>query len=172
MASTEQTINWLDAFEATVEAMAETLADKKKLEGMTKTKFLGSSFNVEAYRERKRLWRQVRKKFISFGLECSEDLTFEGAMQKPVGVGGGMEWVMVAADLKVYHTEESQIPVVFPGDEAQCAMNFIAFFLESLSKGVDPSQYVKSVLMAQGITSSEQFEANREKFHISNPWKD
>ncbi len=162
--ATKSTEEWLDCFWVTVEVMAESLANRKKMERMTKTKLVGPLFNLEAYQERRKVWKRVRQKFLSFGLECCDDLSWEGAVQNPRG-----EWVVVGP-LKVYHTEDSQVPVIFIGDEAQLAMNFLSFLLASLTQGVKPEVYVRSVLHDQGITSYEEFEAHKDKFLITNPF--
>lgn len=162
--TTKSTEEWLDCFWVTVEVMAESLADRKKMERMTKTKLVGPLFDLECLQHRRALWKRVRKKFIGFGLECCDDLSWEGARPLPSG-----DWV-VTGPLKVYHTEDSVIPVVFEDDEAQLAMNFISFLAASLTKGVKPEVYVRSVLREQGIDSYEAFEANRDKFLIENPF--
>lgn len=164
------TQDWLDAFWGTIEIMAETMADKKKTEAKFRQKVDSVLYDHESYLKRREIWKRVRRKFLGLGLECCDDLTFENADRDSAG-----NWI-THGDLRVYHTEESEIPVVFPGEEAQMAMNFISFFLTSLTQGTNPKQYVKSVLFKQGIRSHADFEALRAKrgdeLLISNPWDD
>lgn len=162
--ATPTTRQWVDAFFGSMEIVADLLADRQKIQAQFNTTIHGKTFDLEAYRERRDVWRRVKTKILSLGLDV-ESLEFEGATKNASG-----DWIVVdPKGLAVYH-EGDQTAMIFNGDEAQCMMNFLAFFLASAQQGIDPKSYVRGVLGEQGIDRTN-FHLYRDKLAISNPWE-
>lgn len=163
MAVTPSTQQWIDAFFGSMEVVAETLADQQKVQQQFDGKLHGKQFDLESYRLRRDVWKRVKAKIVSLGLDI-DTLEFQGAVQQ------GNDWIVTdPKGLAVYH-EGDNTPMRFTGDEAQCMMNFLAFYLASMNQGINPKAYVRGVLGQQGI-DRDNFHLYRDKFAITNPWE-
>jgi len=62
-------------------------------------------------------------------------------------------------------------PLKLTGDEARAATTFLTW-VDQNQQAFDPIHYTKMILARSGIKSSADFEANKDKMTITNPWAD
>jgi len=166
------TVQWLDAFFSTMETICGVLGDRAEFNrqfGGAIEANEGTMFDKDAYRGRKIVWKKTREYLESFDIS---EIEFEGAQNGPAGVQFNAKGDIVVTDPKglALFRENENARMVIPHPEAQCAANFLTFYIESYSKGVDPRQYVRSVLHNSGITR-ENFHEHSDKLAITNPWE-
>lgn len=158
-----EAIQWFDAFVASTEAAAEVMADKDKVEQMTAGKAQQASFDIEAYRNRKAIWKRVRGKLMGFHA-CLADIEFDGCEMKENGD------IYPTGPVRFYKGLEPLAGLVFPSDEAVVICNFLTFYFDAYKKSIRPEVYIQSILMHQGITA-ENFDQYKDKLLIDNPWE-
>ena len=155
--------HWLNAFFATMEVVAEQMSDQSKMQEATNSK-VGKSFDMDAYRERRRLWAETRRIFTA---EVSDLDKVEMVGANPNNKG---ELVLIANVLRVFRHPFDPSPLTFHPPLAHTVLNFLSFYMAAATQGVNPQEYVRACLVEKGITK-DNWHQHKDRLAITNPWE-
>ncbi len=163
---TRTTRQWIDMYSLILDRLAEGLADPKKLYahlGISEEAGanIPHAMSVKKYKESRDSWNKVKDVMLLFGLEIGEDLLLAPETVLSDKAWNDNPWLEVSRPGDV-------TPLKFFGREAQTALGFISFFINTCDQ-VDPNKRVKRHLEAQGITK-ENFFQEVGLMGISDPW--
>lgn len=166
--ATRRSQDWIDAFFNSCEVAAAAIADKQKFQkGAGRN--MPMAFDMEAYRHRSEVWRRVRKELITFGFDV-EEVDFRGLEPNPSDPSR-LRFNSKKGVVELFHSSESQHPIIFQGDDAVVVKHFLEFYLSAYHQGTDPREYTKKLLIHQGITR-DNFAQHKDKLLINNPWEE
>jgi hypothetical protein len=146
---------------AAAQAAADALADgwsgkKEALENLANQKrvleFL-DRFDWEAYKEHRSTWRRVRLEFLLTMFDLRREIAFNTP----------------ADGITRISQRGCGAPLRVTGNEAKVALAFLQW-VDANQQNFDPLNYTKQILARSGIKSSADFEANKAKMTITNPW--
>jgi hypothetical protein len=148
---------------AAAQRAADAIADgwpgkKEALENLANQKRVLETidrFDWEAYKSTRATWKRVRTELLRTSFDLRQEITFNT----------GNDGI----------TRVSQrgcgAPLKLTGDEARAATTFLTW-VDQNQQAFDPIHYTKMILARSGIKSSADFEANKDKMTITNPWAD
>jgi hypothetical protein len=166
-----KTEDWIDLYSLVLDRLAEFLADPQKRAaklGITQAELaaqkerLPNKMDMEKYRELCSSWKNVARDLRTFGLALGDDLQLAPLMQdmaKP-------EWQQQPW-LEVFRGNDK--PLRFYGRDALTALGFFNFFIQQCDQ-VDPTDRIKTMLTAQGITK-DNFREKMFGTAVRNPWE-
>lgn len=163
--TTKDTLNWLDAWEMTTEIIAEHWSNPQHMIAVTGMKGELPPFDVKRYRVFRESVIKVKKLIIDYGLNLGDELSVEGVEINPK-TGD----VMPTGPVKLYPSETAIVPIEFRDMDAGVIAHLLTWYLAASKQGTDPQAYTRRVLAHQGVKSWGDFEANKDKFLIQNPF--
>lgn len=110
-------------------------------------------FDLHRHKQVMARWNACKRKLIATGWDLSADIGFE---QQPDG------------RFKVWQADERG-GEIFAQEDGHALMAFLKFVHDTSTK-VDPVEYTKQMLAAQGITE-QNFDQYKDQLAITNPWK-
>lgn len=146
---------------AAAQSAADALADgwsgkKEALENLANQKrvleFI-DRFDWDAYKDYRSAWKRVRGELLLTSFDLRQPITFDtgnDGITRLSQRGGGA-------------------PLRLTGKEATVAVEFLQW-VDQNQQQFDPLHYTKMILERSGIRSSSDFEANKDKMTITNPW--
>ena len=155
--------HWLNAFFATMEVVAEQMADKKRMQEQTNSN-VGDSYDHEAYKARRVLWKELQRIFTIEFTDLDE-VQVSGATQNIKG-----ELVLKGNSVKIFRGNLDIKPLVLYQPLAQLALNLLSFYMAAATQGVNPQAYVQSCLAQRGI-NKDNWHQHKDKLAITNPWE-
>jgi hypothetical protein len=110
-------------------------------------------FDWEAFKDYRAAWKRVRAELLRTSFDLRQSITFT------TGDDG----------ITRLSQRGCGAPLRLTGREATVAVEFLRW-VDASQQQFDPLHYTKMLLARSGIRSSSDFEANKDKMAITNPW--
>lgn len=166
-----ETLNFLEMVRLKFEFTAQELANPKKMQEITGVRF-ATGYDHERYRQFKAAIERCCRKLIENDVELNDNLNLQGV--RPISEPPLMRFEVVpgARVIHVFPSDLSIHSVIFSDAEEMEALAYIlTVWQNAWMQGVDPEAAVRARLAEQGITTWEDFEANKERMQlIRNPF--
>jgi hypothetical protein len=164
----EQTRNFLEMVQVKFEFTAEELANPQLIFRTTGIKFQ-TGYDHERYKAFSAAIKRVCHKISDCSIELDERLNIEGL--QPRRDGPLMQFVPSGGPVRLYRSDLDIHPEVFTDEYEVPALAYIlTMWQNSFMQQVDPEVLIRERLKQHGIFNWADFEANRERLMITNPF--
>lgn len=142
------------AFDAIVEGATGKEDARAALENQKQVLDFIDRFDWEAFKTQRATWKRVRAELLQTSFDLRQEITFNNGNDGITRIG----------------QRGTGSPLKVTGAEAQVAVAFLTWVSDN-QRTIDPLHYTRTILARSGIKSYADFEANKDKFSITNPWK-
>lgn len=169
MACSRSTENFLDMVQMKFEFTAQELANPRLIAQATGLRF-ATGYDHERYRHFSSDLKKVCELIKTAGLELDEALSIEGL--RPEQDGPLMKFVVAAPLVQLFSGDIDIRPMVVITDQGEAAA--LAYLLtvwqNAWMQHTDPEALLRTRMAEHGIHSWHDFEAQKDRFMIRNPF--
>jgi hypothetical protein len=166
--SSPETENFLEWVQLKFEFTAEEMSNPKMIYQTTGIKF-STGYNHELYKSMASCIKRVCNKIRMAGIELNEHLNITGL--QPKRDGPLMQFVPASSAVRLYRNDLDIYPEVFTdAEEIQAVAYLLTMWQNAFMQQIDPEAGIRARLSEFGIRSYEDFEANKDRMMIRNPF--